>query len=79
VKKFVEEGVMKQVIQSYSSGELHLVEIPVSQHMGRGNILVRTQCSLVSAGTEKAMIDVAKKSLLGKVQIYEDSGKRVTS
>ena len=57
---------MKQLIQSYSSGELQLVETPVPQSVGRGNLLVCTQCSLVSAGTEKAMIDVAQKSLLGK-------------
>jgi predicted dehydrogenase len=77
VIEFVEEGIMKQVIQSYSSGELQLVETPVPQHVGRGDILVRTQCSLVSAGTEKAMIDVAKKSLLGKALARPDWVKRV--
>ena len=68
---------MKQVIQSYSSGELQLVETPVPQSVGRGNLLVRTQCSLVSAGTEKAMIDVAQKSLLGKALARPDWVKRV--
>lgn len=68
---------MRQVVQSYSSGELQLVETPVPQHMGRANVLVRTQRSLVSAGTEKAMIDVAKKSLLGKALARPDWVKRV--
>ncbi len=70
---------MKQVIQSYSNGELQLVETPAPQHVGRGAVLVRTRCSLVSAGTEKAMIDVANKSLLGKALARPDWVKQVVA
>jgi predicted dehydrogenase/threonine dehydrogenase-like Zn-dependent dehydrogenase len=68
---------MKQLIQSYSSGELQLIETPIPQHVGRGAVLVRTRCSLVSAGTERAMIDIARKSLLGKALARPDWVKRV--
>ena len=57
---------MKQLVQSYSSGELQLIDAPVPQHASQGAVLVSTKSSLVSVGTEKAMIDVAKKSLVGK-------------
>jgi len=56
---------MKHVVQSYRSGELQLVNTPTPA-LRASHILVRTICSLVSAGTEKYMLELAKKSLLGK-------------
>ena len=57
---------MKQILQSYRSGELWLAEVPMAA-CGRGGALVRTRCSLVSAGTEKMLMSLAKKSLIAKV------------
>lgn len=44
---------------------------------GRGGALVRTRCSLVSAGTEKMLLTLAKKSLLGKAKARPDLVKQV--
>jgi len=41
-----------------------MVEVP-DPSSKKGMLLVETKASVVSIGTEKAMIDVVKKSLLG--------------
>lgn len=62
---------MKQLIQSASTGELTLLEVPAPD-TPRGGILVRTQASLVSAGTERSMVAFAEKSLLQKARSRPD-------
>jgi hypothetical protein len=49
---------MKQVVQNYRSGELKLWEVPAPA-CGAGKVLVAVQRSLISAGTEKLVIDLA--------------------
>jgi hypothetical protein len=57
-------------------GELRSVEVALPV-VRTGCILVRTTCSLVSVGTERAMIDVAQKSLLGKALARPDLVRQV--
>ena len=68
---------MKQILQNYKTGELQLAEVPAPTHARRGQVLVRTRASLVSVGTEKAMIEVARKSLLGKALARPDWVRQV--
>ena len=56
---------MKQVIQSYRMGKLNLATVPASQ-VKRDTLLIRTLASPVSVGTEKYMLELARKSLFGK-------------
>src|SRR5690348_12081661 len=67
---------MKQVIQSYRTGELWLADVPAPALRGPGAI-VKTSASIVSAGTERMIIDLAKKSLLGKARARPDLVKKV--
>jgi predicted dehydrogenase/threonine dehydrogenase-like Zn-dependent dehydrogenase len=67
---------MKQIIQSYKTGEMKLEEIALPQAI-RGTVLVETMASLVSAGTEKMLVDLARKSLVGKVRSRPDLVKKV--
>ena len=67
---------MKQILQSYRTGELWLAEVPVPA-CGRGGVLVRTRSSVVSAGTEGTMLALAKKSLLGKAWARPDFVRQV--
>lgn len=67
---------MKQLIQSYKTGELGLFEVPTPICHSNG-VLVKTKVSLVSAGTEKMIVDIAKKSLLGKAKARPDLVKQV--
>jgi predicted dehydrogenase len=67
---------MKQIIQSYKTGEMKLEEVP-RPSVTSGMILVENKVSLVSAGTEKMLVDLAKKSLLGKAKARPDLVKKV--
>jgi predicted dehydrogenase/threonine dehydrogenase-like Zn-dependent dehydrogenase len=67
---------MKQVIQSARSGKLALTEVP-EPWVRAGSVLVRTTASLISAGTERMVIDFAKKSLAGKAKERPDLVRKV--
>ena len=68
---------MKQLFQSYKTGDLDLFEVPAPA-CDRNGILVATGAFLVSAGTEKMIVDIAKKSLLGKAKARPDLVKQVS-
>ena len=67
---------MKAIVQSYGSGELEVAELPTPALLP-GGVLVRNATSLISAGTERLMVDLAKKSLLGKAKERPDLVRRV--
>ncbi|MEP7271868.1 MAG: zinc-binding alcohol dehydrogenase, partial [Acidobacteriota bacterium] len=67
---------MKQVIQSFRSGALKVDDVPETV-VKAGGILVLNAASLVSAGTEKMVIDLAQKSLLGKARQRPDLVRQV--
>lgn len=62
---------MKQVIQNFRNGELRVEEVPQPQ-LRPGGILVQNRFSLISAGTERATVEVAQSSMLGKAQKRPD-------
>ena len=68
---------MKVLTQNYKTGQLALTEIPVPT-IKQGHLLVRTVASAVSIGTEKAMIELAQKSLVGKAIARPDWVAQVT-
>jgi len=67
---------MKQLLQNYKTGKLELTEIPAPA-LKSGGVLVKNHYSLVSAGTEKAVIEFAKQSLAGKAHSRPDLVKQV--
>jgi polar amino acid transport system substrate-binding protein len=67
---------MKQVVQSYRTGELKVAEVPAPR-AGVGSLLVATRVSLISSGTEKQLIDLAQASLAGKAIARPDLVRRV--
>ena len=62
---------MKQVIQNYKNGTVYLSEVP-EPACKAGGVLVRNVASLISPGTEKLMIEMGRKSLLGKAKARPD-------
>jgi predicted dehydrogenase/threonine dehydrogenase-like Zn-dependent dehydrogenase len=66
---------MKQVIQSYKTGEVALREVPVPR-CGAKRVLVRNTNSLISLGTERSTIELGRKSLLGKAASRPDLVRR---
>jgi polar amino acid transport system substrate-binding protein len=67
---------MKQVVQSYRTGELKVADVP-APGAGAGRLLVATRVSLISSGTEKQLMDLAKASLAGKAMARPDLVRRV--
>ena len=67
---------MKQLIQSFKTGKLDLFDVPAPICQENG-ALVQTTVSLVSAGTEKMLVDFAKKSMLAKAKDRPDLVKQV--
>lgn len=67
---------MKQVVQEIRSGETTVVEVPVPKP-GKGMALVKTRASLVSVGTERAVLAFAERSLLGKARERPDLVRQV--
>jgi predicted dehydrogenase/threonine dehydrogenase-like Zn-dependent dehydrogenase len=67
---------MKQIAQNYRSGELALLEVPVPAARP-GGVLVRTEFSLISTGTEMMKINESKLSLIGKARARPDQVKKV--
>ncbi len=67
---------MKQVIQSRKTGKLALKDVPAPK-VRSGCVLVRTRASLISAGTERMVVEFARKSLAGKAQARPDLVKKV--
>lgn len=67
---------MKQILQSFKTGEMWLAEVPAPLCKGRGAV-VRTAASFVSAGTERMLAEFAKKGLVGKALQMPDQVKKV--
>jgi polar amino acid transport system substrate-binding protein len=62
---------MKQVIQNFKTGKLYVDEVPLPA-LSKGMVLVENKFSLISAGTERSTVKVAKASLLGKAKQRPD-------
>ncbi len=67
---------MKQVLQNLQTGLVEVVDmVPPTIHSTA--LLVETGASLISAGTERATVQLAKKSLLGKAKDRPDLVRKV--
>jgi predicted dehydrogenase/threonine dehydrogenase-like Zn-dependent dehydrogenase len=72
----VVETPMRQVIQNVRTGDLSLRDVPAPALRPR-HVLVRTEASLISAGTERMVTDFAAKSLAGKAKDRPDLVRKV--
>ncbi|MGA1866918.1 MAG: bi-domain-containing oxidoreductase [bacterium] len=66
---------MKQIIQNYRTGAVELAEVPIPL-CSANKILIKNVASLISIGTERSIIELGKKSLLGKAKTRPDLVKR---
>ncbi len=62
---------MKQVLQSLKDGQIELANVPCP-NLGRSSLLIRTSRSLISAGTERMLVDFGKANLVEKARQQPD-------
>lgn len=67
---------MKQVVQNFRTGELAVEELPPPV-LKNGGLLVQTAYSLISAGTERSIVETAQSSLVGKARSRPDLVRQV--
>ena len=67
---------MKIVVQNFNTGALSVADAPRPLLRNSG-VLVRTRASLISAGTDRAVIGLAKKGYLGKALDRPDLARKV--
>lgn len=67
---------MKQILQNMRDGLTTVVEVPIpTPHAGQA--LVQVSASLVSAGTERMLVEFGEKSLVGKARSRPDLVRQV--
>ncbi|HSM72936.1 MAG TPA: zinc-binding alcohol dehydrogenase, partial [Anaerolineales bacterium] len=67
---------MKQLLQNIKSGKSTIEDVPTPTPR-EGQALVKVEVSLVSAGTERMVVEFAEKSLAGKARSRPDLVKQV--
>src|SRR5919112_3567959 len=67
---------MKQLLQNLKTGEGVVADVPAPVSK-RGRVIVRAAASLVSAGTERAFVELGRKGLVGKAKERPDLVRKV--
>src|SRR5690625_1455626 len=67
---------MKQILQNLGTGETSLVDVPCPQNKP-GHLLIASQQTLVSAGTERMLVDFGKANFIEKARQQPDKVKMV--
>ena len=67
---------MRTLKQDLSSGETAIFESPIPQ-VNSNSILINSKCSLISAGTERSLIEFSKASYIQKARQQPDKVRQV--
>lgn len=67
---------MKQLLQNLKTGVLDLPEVPCPGPVA-GEVLARTRVTLISAGTERMLLEFGKANWIGKAQQQPDKARHV--
>ncbi len=67
---------MKRIVQDLKNGDTRVTECP-SPTPSAGQVLIQSRASLISAGTERMLVEFGKASLLGKARAQPDKVKQV--
>jgi threonine dehydrogenase-like Zn-dependent dehydrogenase/predicted dehydrogenase len=62
---------MKQILQNLKSGTTEVAEVPAPSS-GRGQLLITTSCTLISAGTERMLVEFGKAGWINKARQQPD-------
>ncbi len=69
---------MKQVLQNLKNGETKVADVPCPK-IRQGTVLISTQKSIVSAGTERMLVEFGKANFIHKARQQPEKVKQVLS
>ena len=67
---------MKQILQSLKTGETEIVDVPTPR-VSPGSVLIRSTRTLVSAGTERMLVEFGKAGWIEKARQQPDKVRQV--
>jgi len=67
---------MKQILQNLKTGKTELIEVPCPI-VKSGHLLIKTASSVISAGTERMLVEFGKANYLSKAKQQPDKVKQV--
>jgi predicted dehydrogenase/threonine dehydrogenase-like Zn-dependent dehydrogenase len=67
---------MKQVLQNLKTGKTELLEEPLPR-LKSGQVLIKTRASLISAGTERMLVEFGKAGYIAKARSQPDKVRQV--
>ena len=67
---------MRQVARRLKDGRLELIDVP-EPALSAGTVAVKVEASVLSAGTERSTLEVARKGLLAKARARPDQARQV--
>lgn len=67
---------MKQILQHLRTGKMEVAELPCPL-VGRGQLLIQTHTSLISAGTERMLVEFSQASMIQKARQQPEKVKQV--
>lgn len=68
--------MVKQVLQSLKTGKTELLDIPAPR-AGSGQLAIHTHATLVSAGTERMLVEFGKANWIDKARPQPDKVRMV--
>jgi predicted dehydrogenase len=67
---------LKQILQNLKTGVIEIAELP-SPMVRPGHLLIQTRASLISAGTERMLVEFSRGSILAKARAQPEKVKQV--
>src|SRR6266540_4387826 len=67
---------MRSVVQNLGNGDVTLIDQPVPR-LSPGHLLIRSRASLISAGTERMLVEFGRASFVNKALSQPDKVKQV--
>src|SRR5688500_17609814 len=67
---------MRQILQNLRTGNLELTNVP-SPSLGGGTVLIQTTRSVISAGTERMLVEFSQANLFQKARSQPDKVQQV--
>src|SRR5207245_860156 len=70
------QRIMKQVVQNLKSGALELLDVPCPR-VSAGHLLIQTRATVISAGTERMLVEFGRAGLVAKARQQPEKVRQV--